>query len=74
MGLQIKSTITKPIKISGTDIELTEVYIRIEFAGRSNGKVIEISPMTYANRQTYLEGKPLFTDVQTTNFIVDLFI
>lgn len=72
MGLQIKSTVTKPIKISGTDIELQEVYMRIEFAGRANGKVLEISPMTYSSKQTYSENKPLFTDVQTTNYVVEL--
>ena len=72
MGLQIKSTVTKPIKISGTDIELQEIYMRIEFAARSNGKVLEISPMTYSAKSTYLENKPLFTDIQTTNFVVEL--
>lgn len=72
MGLLIKSTQNKTIQISGTDILLNEVYMRIEFAARANGITLEIAPTTYSSRETYLENKPLYTDIQTNNIIVDI--
>ena len=72
MGIFIKATQDKEIKISGTDITLNEVYMRIEFAARANGRTLEIAPTTFASKQTYSENKPLYTDVITSNLLVDL--
>jgi len=72
MALSIKSTETKKINISGTSLELTEVYGRIEFVGRSNGKTLEIATSTYTTKSTYEEGKPVFTDIPSNNIYVDI--
>jgi hypothetical protein len=72
MGLFITPTEEKTIKISGTDIELNEVYGRIEFVGRQDGKTLEIATTTFVNKQTYTEGKPIFTDIPQGNFYIQL--
>lgn len=68
MGLLIKSTADKKIKISGTDFELEEVYGRIAFVGKANGIEMEIATSIYANEQMWLEGKLLYTDIPAVNF------
>jgi hypothetical protein len=72
MGLLIKATQEKTIKISGTDIELNEIYGRIEFVGRQDGRTLEIATTTFVNKQTYAEGKPIFTDIPQGNFYSQL--
>jgi len=72
MGLFIRPTQEKTIKISGTDIELNEVYGRIEFVGRQDGKTLEIATTTFVNKETYQEGKPIFTDIPQGNFYSQL--
>ena len=68
MGLLIKSTADKKIKISGTDFELEQVYGRIAFVGNPNGIEMEIATYIYANQQMWLEGKLLYTDIPIVNF------
>ena len=72
MGIFIRPTVDKKIKISGTDIELNEVYGRIDFVGRQDGKNLEIATTTYVSKQTYTEGKPIFTDITQGNFYTQL--
>jgi hypothetical protein len=72
MGLFIRPTQEKKIKISGTDIELNEVYGRIDFVGRQDGKTLEIATTTFVSKQNYLEGKPIFTDIPQGNFYSQL--
>jgi hypothetical protein len=72
MGIFIRPTVDKKIKISGTDIELNEVYGRIDFVGRQDGKNLEIATTTYVSKQTYTEGKPIFTDIPQGNFYTQL--
>jgi hypothetical protein len=72
MGIFIRPTVEKKIKISGTDIELNEVYGRIDFVGRQDGKKLEIATTTYVSKQTYTEGKPIFTDIPQGNFYTEL--
>jgi hypothetical protein len=72
MGIFIRPTIDKKIKISGTDIELNEVYGRIDFVGRQDGKKLEIATTTYVNKQTYVEDKPIFTDILQGNFYTQI--
>ena len=72
MGLLIKATDAKPIKIAGTDIDLSEVYGRIEFAGRADGKTLEIAVSTYTSEATYEQNMLLYTDVQQGSFTVEI--
>jgi len=63
MAILIKATADKKITISGTGIELPEVYGRIRFLGDFNGKSIQGEVATFANAATFAEGKMLYTDV-----------
>lgn len=72
MGLLIKEKKDKKIIISGADITLPQVYVRLEFAGRADGKTLEISMSTFASKVTFTEGKLLFTDVPQGNINVEI--
>lgn len=73
MGLLINSTDEKTITITGTDIQVPNVYGRIEFAGRADGKTLEIAITTYASQQAYASGAAAFsTDVQMGNITVEI--
>ena len=69
MGLLVKSTETTKIIITGTSIELPEVYGRIEFAGRADGKTLEVALSTYASKEAYKSGASVIsTSVPMGNF------
>ena len=72
MALIIKATEDKKITISGTVIELPEVYGRIRFLGDFNGKSIEGEVMTFASGETFAEGKQLYTDVPIGSYKSEL--
>jgi hypothetical protein len=72
MAILIKATEEKKITISGTGIELPEVYGRIRFLGDFNGKSIQGEVATFANMATFEEGKMLYTDVPTGAYQADL--
>jgi predicted ATPase len=72
MAILIKATEEKNITISGTDIELPEVYGRIRFLGDYSGTTIEGEIMTFANQLTFTEGKVLYTEVPIGNYKADL--
>jgi hypothetical protein len=73
MGLLIKSTENAKIIITGTTIELPEIYCRIEFAGRANGTTLEIATLNYASKTAFLQGaNPITTNVPNGSFKVDL--
>jgi hypothetical protein len=72
MAILIKATEEKKITISGTGIELPSVYGRIRFLGDFNGKSIEGEVMTFANAETFTEGKQLYTDVPIGNYKANL--
>lgn len=74
MGLIINSTENKKIFIAGTQYELSNVYARLEFAGRLDGKTLEIGSIIYASKQAYNENKPIFTDVVNDPFAVELLV
>jgi hypothetical protein len=63
MAILIKATTNKKITISGTGIEIPEVYGRIRFLGDFSGLSIEGELATFANKETFVEGKMLYTDV-----------
>jgi hypothetical protein len=68
MAILIKATAEKKITISGTGIELPEVYGRIRFLGDFPGNTIEGEVATFANAETFAEGKILYTDVPIGNY------
>jgi hypothetical protein len=68
MGLLIKSTAEKKITISGTNFEVEQVYGRIAFSAKPNGREIEVATGIFASYEMFLENKPLFTDIEFTNF------
>ena len=73
MGLLVKQTETAKIIITGTTIELPEVYCRIEFAGRADGKTLEIALSTYANKEAFKSGASIIsTSVPMGNVTVEL--
>jgi hypothetical protein len=72
MAILIKATENKAIKISGTDININEVYGRLEFVGRSNGINLEIGIVTYSNKATFEENKPIYTDVESRPLVATL--
>ena len=72
MALIIKSNEKKKIMIAGTSIELADIYMRIEFVGRSNGKTIEIAGATYVSKATYETSQPIFTDIQAGNVVANI--
>lgn len=69
MGLIIKNNIT----ITGTSIELPEIYGRIEFAGRADGKTLEVALSTYASKEAYKSGASVIsTNVPMGSFTTEL--
>ena len=73
MGLLVNATADKKILIQGTEIKIPNVYVRLEFAGRANGKTFEISIATYASKQAFKDGAgAIFTNIQQGNFSVEL--
>ena len=73
MGLLVKSTETAKIIITGTTIEMPEVYCRIEFAGRANGTTLEIALSTYASKDAFSSGASVIsTSVPMGNVTVEL--
>jgi hypothetical protein len=68
----ILSNIETPITVSGTTIELPEVYNRLEFGCRSNGITMEIAFSTYENSAMYQSGSMVQTNVPITNYTADI--
>lgn len=72
MGILIKSTQEKQIKIAGTDIDLTDIYGRVEFAGRIDGVTLDLSVYFFVNRLAFDNRQQLFTNVENNTFTVTL--
>lgn len=67
MAILIKATKDKNITIAGTDLIIPQVYGRIEFVGRANGTTLEIATSTFVSKETFEEGKPVYTDIPSGN-------
>ena len=63
MALKITATTEKKILIKGTDVELQEVYARLEMVARADGKTMEVYLQYYANKEQFEAGEPLATDI-----------
>lgn len=73
MGLIINSTEQNIITITGTTIDIPNVYGRLEFAGRADGKTLEIAVATYASKEAFESGaSALSTNVPMGNLIVEI--
>ena len=73
MGLLVNATADKKIFIQGTTIEIPNVYVRLEYAARANGTILEIAIATYASKQAFKDGAgAIFTDVQQGSFTVEI--
>ena len=59
-----------PIFIKGTDIELINVYLRIEFKASIDGQTLTIYPSVFLNQYEYTQGNKLTTNVNTNPFEV----
>jgi len=69
MGLIISGKIT----ITGTEIVVPSVYGRIEFAGRADGKTLEVAVATYASKEAFTSGASvLSTNVQQGRFNAEI--
>ena len=58
------------IFIKGTDIELTNVYVRVEFKASLNGRNLTIYPSVFLNQYEFTQGNELATNVNTNAFEV----
>lgn len=58
------------IFIKGTEIELTNVYVRIEFKASLDGRTLTIYPSVFLNEFEYSEGNELTTNINTNAFEV----
>lgn len=73
MGLIIKSTETKKIVITGTEVELPSIYGRVEFAARADGKTLEVALSTFASLEAFeSKASVITTSVPMGNLNVDL--
>ena len=72
MALIIKPTQDNKIYIQGTDIELGEVYVRIEFSCRSNGSTMEMAFISHLNSTKYQDGETIKTTLPLNNFTDDI--
>ena len=69
MAIIIRATEEKKITISGTDIELTQVYGRIRFLGDFPGTTIEGEVATFANKATLARLANSEFGVPAINFV-----
>lgn len=74
MALEIVATEEKPITINGTDITIPKVYARLEFAGRIDGKTIEVGLHLFQKKELYLKGIKVGCDVPLDNVIAEAYI
>lgn len=73
MGLLVNATADKKITIQGTEIEIPEIYARIEFAGRADGKTLEVAISTYASKDAFKNGASvLSTNVPNGSFSTEI--
>lgn len=63
MGVLIKSTDSKKIFVKGTEIELAEVYARLEFTALANGSDVQIKFKIFQNKDTYKSNNRLPTNL-----------
>lgn len=68
MAIIIKATAEKKITISGTELELPEIYGRIRFLGDYSGTTIQGEVTTFTSKTTFDEGKVIYTNVPVGSY------
>jgi len=63
MALILAPTQQKRIKVLGTDVELTSLYLRLEFRARMDGITLEINATQFSDKSKYLANTPVVTDI-----------
>ena len=63
MALLLSSTPQRKILIQGTDLEISQVYLRLFFTARIDGIALDINATTYASKNAFLEGAPVSVDI-----------
>jgi hypothetical protein len=63
MALILTSSTQRKINILGTDLEISSIYLRIEFISRLNGVSMDLNAIPYASKQMYLNGIPVAVDI-----------
>ena len=73
MGLLVNATEEKKILIQGTNIELPNVYVRLEYSARLNGVILEIASYIYNSKDSYDNGDAIvLTNVPMSNITIEL--
>ena len=72
MGLLIESTETKKVLIDGTEIEVPQVYGRVEFHAMKDGVSMEAQCTIYANKGAMAQNKYLFTNIGMPTIKIEL--
>lgn len=72
MALIINSSENKKIEIPGIDLELEQLYIRLEFACRADGKTVEVAFLQFKDKGKFKDGKQCITTVPTGNIRLEL--
>lgn len=60
------------IEIPGTDLKLPQIYGRIEFFGLSDGKTLQIAVATFVNKESFVNGSQIPTNLPKSNIIATL--
>jgi len=72
MGILINKTEEKSILIQGTEIEIDNVYGRLDVVCRADGQTLEVVVTTFASKDAYKTGaNALTTNVPVGNFKVE---
>ena len=72
MGLILTSKPERKISILGTDLEISSVYLRIQFNARLDGTTIDLNATAYANKQKYIDNTPVAVDIVSPKISINL--
>jgi hypothetical protein len=72
MALILTPTTEQKIKISGTDIELQSVYLRLEFKARIDGIALELDAKTYLSKDKYSSNEDISVEIVSPKILVNI--
>lgn len=72
MAVLIKSTDDKKINLVIEKSSIDLVYARINFKAYPDGRTIEIGLDVYLNKEKFIEGSTILTDIPDHNFFVKI--
>ncbi len=71
MGLIVTPN-TNTIKVHGTPIELSSLYIRIEYTAHSDGRTMSVTFNTYYDRFHFDNGELILTDINHNSYTAEI--